>query len=227
MKITAALKVIFGSLKYYIKDTYDLAVLKLKYPECEFYTGAKITNSTFERFNVINRNVIMDSCTVGSHTYIQKQSTIFNTKIGRFCSIASGVSIGPGIHKMDGVSTHPAFYLKNTPLVKTYSQTDSFESGKLTTIGNDVWIGERAIIIDGVVIGNGAIIAAGSVVTKDVGDYCVFGGVPAKFIKNRFDQEVIDRLNQSEWWNRSEEWLEDHHTAFANPEVFLDNLKKI
>ncbi|NQX40296.1 transferase hexapeptide (six repeat-containing protein) [Pedobacter steynii] len=227
MMIIGFVKRLLIDLLTYIKETYELSKLQQEYPTCEFYSGARISNTTFDQFNIINRNVTIDSCTIGSHTYVQKKSTIFNAEIGRFCSIASGVSIGPGIHKVDGVTTHPALYLKNTPLRKVYSKEDRFQSSKRTTIGHDVWIGERAIIIDGVNIGNGAIIAAGAVVTKNVEAYSIVGGVPSKFIRYRFDKEVASRINESEWWNNSEEWLEDNCLTFMDQEEFLINLNKV
>jgi acetyltransferase-like isoleucine patch superfamily enzyme len=163
----------------------------------------------------------MESCKVGDYTYIQKRTTVFNAEIGKFCSIASSVSIGPGIHKMDGVSTHPIFYLNNTPLLKKFSDKDLFESSKLTIIGNDVWIGEKAIVLDGVEIGSGAIIAAGSVVTKNVAPYAIVGGVPAKVLKSRFNENEINTLLKAEWWNSSDEWLKENYYKFSSLANFL------
>ncbi len=220
------IKKILQRLYIALNDISSLSKLQKKYSNCEFYSGSKISNSVFGNYNVVFNDVLMDSCTVGDHTYIQKKATIFNADIGKFCSIASGVSIGPGIHKMDGVSTHPVFFLKNTPLKKVYSNKDLFESSKVTTIGNDVWIGERAILIDGITVGTGAIIAAGSVVTKDVEPYSVVGGVPAKHIKYRFDELEIKGLLESEWWNYSEDWLQTHYGVFENINDFLLKIKQ-
>jgi acetyltransferase-like isoleucine patch superfamily enzyme len=148
-----------------------------------------------------------------------------NTDLGRFCSIASNVSIGPGVHKTDSVSTHPAFYLNNTPLVKTFVSSDLFESSKKTIIGDDVWIGEGVVVLDGIKIGTGSIIAAGAVVTKDIEPYTIVGGVPAKFIKHRFDLETIDVLLKSEWWNYPEEWFEKNFELMNDNSSFLQFLK--
>ena len=150
---------------------------------------------------------------------------MFNAKIGKFCSIASGVSIGPGIHKMDGVSTHPVFYLQNTPLKKKFSDKDLIKSSKTTTIGHDVWIAERAILIDGISIGTGAIIAAGSVVTKDVEPYSIVGGIPAKHIKYRFDEKERELLLASQWWDLPEEWLMKNYSLFSSTPEFLNKIQ--
>jgi acetyltransferase-like isoleucine patch superfamily enzyme len=211
----------------YIKtyEVMSLAKVQKENITCKFYKGSNITNSEFGKYNIVFNDVLMDNCKIGDHSYIQKRSTIFNAEIGKFCSIASNVSVGPGIHKTDGISTHPVFFLSNTPLVKKYSDKDLFESSRRTIIGHDVWIGEKSVIIDGVEIGTGAIIAAGSVVTKNVDPYAIVGGVPAKILKYRFNENEIVSLLKSEWWNYSEEWLQQNYQAFNNIEPFLNLLK--
>lgn len=214
-------KIVILTIFHKTLEIWTLAKLKKKYANCDFYIGAKIANSKFGNYNVIFRDVLMDGCNIGDHTYVQKGTAIFNANVGKFCSIASNVSIGPGIHKIDGVSTHPSFYLKNTPLLKKFSNEDSFLASKTTTIGNDVWIGEKSIILDGITIGTGAIIAAGSVVTKDVSPYSIVGGIPAKVIKFRFTDSEIDFLLSSEWWNFSNDWFENNYRLFNNVSEFL------
>jgi acetyltransferase-like isoleucine patch superfamily enzyme len=220
------IKNIINDLKRSLSSNYNLARYKKRYPNCDFYPGAIISDTEFQGYNVVFNDTIIDGCKLGAHTYVQKKATIFNAEIGKFCSIAAYVSIGPGIHKTDGISTHPVFYLQNTPLVKKYSDKDLFTSSKKTLIGNDVWIGERAIIVDGVSIGNGSIVAAGAVVTKDVLPYSIVGGVPAKILKMRFDENIASSVNASAWWDKSEEWLEKNYRTFADPEQFLDHINK-
>jgi acetyltransferase-like isoleucine patch superfamily enzyme len=201
---------------------YHLAKIQTQYPTCKFYSGVVVENSSFEGYNVLFKNVVVSSCFLGSHSYVQKKSTLFNAEIGRFCSIASSVSIGPGMHKTDGVSTHPAFYLKNTPLVKVFSKIDMIPTSSKVNIGHDVWIGERAIILDGVTIGSGAIIAAGSVVNKDVEPYSIVGGVPAKHIKFRYDEKIIEILLKSQWWNFPETWFDENIELMNNVTKFIE-----
>jgi len=215
---------VMSEWKFFVVKNYHLAVYKYKYPTCAFHSGSIISNTSFDNYNIIFNDVIIDSCNIQAHTYIQKKATIFNADIGKFCSIASYVSIGPGMHKTDGLSTHPVFYLNNTPLIKKYSKFDLFESSKKTIIGHDVWIGEKAIIIDGITIGNGAIIAAGSVVTKNVQPYSIVGGVPAKLIRMRFDQDTIVKINEAEWWNNSDEWFTENYLLFSNTDQFVKQL---
>ena len=214
-----------SDLLNYLRINFSLAKSQTLNADCRFYKGSVLTNSFFGKFNVVfNHTKVIDS-NVGSHTYIQKNTNIYNTEIGKFCSIASNVTIGPGVHQTTGISTHPSFYLKNTPLVKTYSDKDQFSASKRTHIKNDVWIGQNVTILDGVNIGNGAIVAAGAIVNKDVEAYSIVGGVPAKFIKFRFDEKTRLILEKSEWWDFSEEWFEKNWSLFSDPEKFINYLK--
>lgn len=218
------LKQIFFKFWVAFKEVIYLSRLQIDNPLCNFYSGSKIFNTSFGKYIVVFNDVLMDSCIVGDRTYIQKRTSIFNAEIGKFCSIASDVSIGPGIHKMDGISTNPIFYLKNTPLLKTYCYDDLFASSKRTVIGHDVWIGEKAIILDGLNIGTGAIIAAGAVVTKDVEPYSVVGGVPAKLIRFRFTEIEIKEILKSKWWDFPESWFEKNFMIFNNYNDFINNI---
>lgn len=140
---------------------------------------------------------------IGNYTYIGHNSRFQNTKIGNYCSVASDVICGLGNHPIDFFSTSPLFYrMKNTFNVKIVDKDLEFSEYSYINIGNDVWIGTRAIILDGVNIGNGAVIAAGAVVTKDVPPYAIVGGVPAKIIKYRTVKENMPLIN-SNWWNLS------------------------
>ena len=145
---------------------------------------------------------IMNSV-IGSFSYVSYNCHINNTKIGNYCSIAKGVNIGLGHHPTNLISTSPVFYSPNNPLGTKIIKEKKYCDLKRTTIGNDVWIGLNAIILDGINIGDGAIIAANAVVVKDVLPYSIVGGVPAKHIKSRFKDEFILILNEIKWWNYS------------------------
>lgn len=140
---------------------------------------------------------------MGAHSYINSGRIESGVYIGRYCSIGQGVSIGTGHHDMSLVSTSSWFDSIAEPTVKR-------TNGKLVHIMNDVWIGDKAIIMNGVTIGNGAVIGAGAVVTKDVDHYSIVTGVPAKHYRYRFPPEIIERLLQLKWWELNDHLLKAH-----------------
>jgi virginiamycin A acetyltransferase len=128
-------------------------------------------------------------------------------EIGRFCSIAKYVSIQEDYHNIDRITT---YCLERNLLGVTPGESAMVSNGKIV-VGNDVWIGARAQILSGVRVGDGAVIGAGSIVTKDVPPYAVVGGNPAKIIKYRFDQKKIDELIELAWWNWSIEKIKENY----------------
>lgn len=202
------------------------ARLQKNNPTCQLFPGITVDNrSTLGRYNVLFNNVTILSSVIGDHTYVQKSSIICDADVGRFCSIAMGVNIGLHQHSISTVSSHPAFYLRNTPLAKTYSYRDAFTTSKKTIIGHDVWIGQNAIIMNGLKIGVGAVVGAGAVVTRDVPDYAIVGGVPAKIISYRFDEKIRNDLLESKWWDMSEEWFEKNYLLFEDPVKLLEFIR--
>jgi acetyltransferase-like isoleucine patch superfamily enzyme len=156
---------------------------------------------------------------VGAHTYgICRESMNSyhpddRVVIGKYCSIADGVRFIFGEHRLDCVSTYPF----KAMLLKSIAHADARSKGDIV-IENDVWIGYGATILSGVHVGNGAVIAAGSVVTRDVAPYLVVGGVPAKIIKTRFDGPVVSALFAIKWWD----WSDDK--VIANMESFYGDV---
>lgn len=206
-----------------LKTTLRLIKNRKKNPTSILYSGSFLDSSSkLEKYNVLFPNVKVINSTIGSHSFIQKNTVVINSSIGRFCSIADNIHIGLGQHPIDQVSSHPAFYSVNQPIAKTFSDKNSYTPFKPISIGNDVWIGSNAIVMDGVIIGNGAVIAAGAVVTKNVESYSVVGGIPAKHIKFRFDRELRERLIRSKWWEKDEDWLKENAQFFDDPETFLN-----
>lgn len=149
---------------------------------------------------------IRENVKIGKYTYLSPNTVIeSNVEIGNYCSLAPHVHIGPGEHYMNYVTTHPILFdpvwRKKVNLVEKQHYVRTIKKTELKTIiGNDVWIGLNVIILRGVKVGNGAVIGAGSIVTKDIPDYAVVAGNPAKIIKYRFNKDIIKKLTDSCWW---------------------------
>ena len=168
---------------------------------------------------------IVDS-TVGRHSFCGYDCQIVLTDIGSFCSIASRVSIGGVAHPVSFVSTSPVF-LSHKDSVKAKFAHHKFLPKLRTSIGHDVWIGEGAFIKAGVKIGHGAVIGMGSVVTKDVEPYAIVGGNPAKLIRKRFDDSVIQEMLALAWWSMSDDELSRHGKYFDNPIKLIKELGSV
>lgn len=146
---------------------------------------------------------------IGAFTYFYEGTAHRCASIGRYCSVATGVRIGDRDHPTDWLSSSPFQY--QTSRFAFSRMADSYDhiakrSGPYTfdndgpRIGNDVWIGARVTILRGLTIGDGAVVAASAIVTKDVPPYAIVGGVPARIIRFRFDEATVDRLLELRWW---------------------------
>lgn len=196
---------------YFILDYLRIIFLNLYYRKV-FVESARVSlGSDFEDNVTIGRNCIVGrGVSIGKHTYLQEGVEINNTKIGRYCSISRNVIIGPYQHPLVNVSTSPKLY-------RNVLKSDFYDDKpKITIIGNDVWLGTSCVVVGGTKVGDGAVVAANAVVTKDVPDWAIVAGVPAKIIKYRFDEAKIDYLRKMKWWNMTEQELLIHKNFFEN-----------
>lgn len=159
---------------------------------------------------------------LGRYSYIGYDCFMVGVSIGNFCSIANRCCIGAAEHPLDRVSSSPVFHAGKNIMGKNFATFPMVETLQ-TVIENDVWLGMGVYVKAGVTIHNGAVIGTGSVVTHDVPPYEIWAGNPARFIRKRFDDEIIKELLDSEWWNYSDEDLEACAVDFDNPEKFLIN----
>ena len=195
--------------------------LRKKFPTAQIAYMARMKGTcSLGKHSRVERRAILTDCTLGNYSYIATEAQLHRTHIGKFCSLGPQVYAGLGIHPTQGfVSTSPMFYSVSP---RSFADRSYFEEYKLTTIGNDVWIGARAILIDGVSVADGAVVGAGAVVTKDVPPYAIVGGIPARIIKYRFTPEKIEQLLALRWWDRDEAWIKKNYKAFHDIERFLE-----
>ncbi len=204
-------------LYWLVQKTY----LELKYNVQLGYL-TNIRKSTFEGDNKLYDNVRLWYSCLGEYSYIAKNSQISRANIGKFCAIGPNVQMGLGTHPTSTfVSIHPAFYSTLKQTTVTFSDKNLFVEHDPIVIGNDVWIGANAIVADGVSIGDGAIIAAGAVVTKNVEPYQIVGGVPAKFIRNRFTEAQIKFLLNFKWWDKNKDWHFENASLMSDIEKLM------
>ena len=211
--------------------------LKLKnINKCKFYGNNHCFDKAtfFEGLNEVFDETTLINCKLGLASYVGQRCVLKNTKIGRFCSIGDEVLAVVGNHPTTKfVSTYPAFYSKAYQGKVKFVNTDKFNKYKYLDpmqkisiiIGNDVWIGSRVSILEGVEIGDGAIIAAGAVVTKKVPPYAIVGGVPAHIIKYRFTEEKIEWLLHVQWWYKDYSWICRNAEYFDNIDAFMSMAK--
>ena len=176
-----------------------------------------------------NQKNLRRRCRIGYYSYLGKKVRIANkeTTVGKYCSIARNVWLGPSQHPVDFLSTHPVMYLDMPygPNLPPECRCKFDGEKPPCHIGNDVWIGINSVIMDGVTVGDGAIVASNSVVTKDVPPYAIVGGVPAKLIRYRFSPEIIEALLELRWWDLPIEKIK--HLPFNDVPRCVEDLRKI
>ncbi|MEG1559370.1 MAG: CatB-related O-acetyltransferase [Clostridia bacterium] len=215
-------------MKNLVKKTFFMIKLMGKHVHfCSRSTLGK--KNIFEGNNYIGYNTAFNG-EIGYGSYIGDNCQI-DASIKRFVSIASGVKVVSGNHPTSVfVSTYPSFYSNsckfrphfvNAQKFDEYTYADEKNKHSIV-IGNDVWVATDALILSGVSVGDGAIVAAGSLVTKDVPPYAVVGGIPAKVIKYRFNEEQIKALLEIKWWDRPIEWIKENADAFDDIEKFIE-----
>lgn len=181
--------------------------------------------SKVHRSSKVESGTSFHNSTMDRHSFCGYDCTIVNADIGAFVSIASGVTIGGVAHPMHFVSMSPVFLSHKDSVKAKFARFDYLPDTR-TVIGSDVWIGDRAFVKAGTRIGNGAVVGMGAVVTKDVPDYAVVGGNPARILKYRFDEPVRAALLASEWWTLDEERLAQLGPHFNDPAAFIASINK-
>jgi N-acetyl sugar amidotransferase len=178
------------------------------HPTSKVESGSSLFHSSFDK-----------------HSFCGYDCDFYYAKIGRYNSIANFVVIGGARHPMEWVGTSSVFYKGRDSLNRKFSEHLTV-APKITTVGNDVWIGRSAILISGIKVGNGAVIAAGAVVTKDVPPFAIVGGNPARLIRYRFPEATISKIEKSRWWDLEDHQLVELAKHVRDPERFISEVDK-
>lgn len=164
---------------------------------------ASVRQATLGRYTEIGARTSFVESSLGDYSYVVNDSNVIYTTIGKFCSIAAHTRINPGNHPMHRASQSHFTYRAAAYFDDAEDEAGFFDwrRSHAVTIGHDVWIGHGAIILAGRSVGTGAVIAGGAVVTKDVPDYTIVAGNPARVIRRRFPEAVAARLQALAWWD--------------------------
>jgi len=203
-----------GLGKYFAQMRYVLARVQAR------LELSSIRDSTIAEGARIGSGTIFISSSMGRHSYCGTRCAFRVCDVGSFCSIADDVYVGGSKHPLHFVSTSPVFLSHRDSVKKKYARLDYYSLPR-TTIGNDVWIGYGAVIKSGVNIGHGAVIGMGSIVTRDVRDYAIVAGNPAREIRRRFSDDIVEALLKTKWWDLDDKRLSEVGGLFDNPVQFL------
>ncbi len=187
--------------------------------------GTAIANSSIHKTSKVEAGTQFINSSMNRYSFCGYDCKILNCDIGAFCSLADGVIIGGAQHPIEWVGTSPVFYKGKDSVTKKYSEFER-PKAKRTVIGNDVWIGDRVIIKGGITVGNGAVIGMGSIVTKDIGDYEIWAGNPAKLIRKRFSEDIVQDLVKISWWDWDNLTIQKYSQYIRNPEQFIKQVEE-
>lgn len=200
-------------IEYYLsKGIKKLHLRAIK--NCQIHKTSKICSGS----HLVN-------VSIDKYSDIGYDCTIVDTRIGAFCSFGSNINIGGASHTISWVSTSPVFN-ENKDHIKKKFAYHKYKYSTQTVIGNDIWIGDRAMIKAGVTIGDGAVIGMNSVVTKDIPPYEIWAGNPAKMIKKRFEDSHISALLKIKWWDNDDKIIESMAKSFNNIDEFINKFNK-
>jgi len=212
-------------LRYIQQYPTDLArkyAMKALGEDPVIHESCMIRDSHIGGWTEIGPRTMIDESSFGDYSYTAGEVSIIYSEVGKFCSIALQVRINPGNHPMGRVTQHHMTYRRRQ---YGFGEDDgeffNWRRAHKCVIGHDVWMGHGAIIMPGVTIGTGAVIGAGAVVTKDVEPYAIVVGVPARSIRKRFSEEVIEKLLAIAWWDWTRAELEARFDDLLDVESFI------
>ncbi len=206
---------------------YILGILKNIFNPAISFLVRIDNKSVISRHSRVYMHSRVTNSTMSDYSYVGRYSNLTHADVGKFCSIGGGVLLGMGKHTLDKLSTSPIFTEKHNGTRNSWVKNSTVYPFQRVKVGNDVWIGTRAMIMGGVTIGDGAIIGAGAIVTKDVPPYAIVAGVPAKIIRYRYSADVIDILEKIQWWNNNPDFLKQHLDLFQCDNICVSDLMSV
>ena len=172
-------------------------------PQPRIHPTAELKSCRLGRYSAIGERVVLREVSVGDYTYFERHAEAIYTEIGKFCSIAANSRINALEHPLERLTTHKLTYRPNE-YFRYLGVDDQFRErrrAKRVTIGHDVWIGHGGVVMPGVSIGNGAVVGANAVVTRDVEPDWIVAGSPARVLRPRFEPAIAERIERLAWWD--------------------------
>jgi phosphonate metabolism protein (transferase hexapeptide repeat family) len=187
---------------------------------------ARIRDAAIGHHVEVHEQVSVRGSSIGDYSYLQEYVSVLNTDMGRFCAIAAMCRLGAPNHPYKRISQHRFTYTPEYYWPETTRDAAFFDAraSDRVTIGNDVWCGHGVTLLPGIKVGDGAVCAAGAIVTKDVAPFAIVAGVPARPIGRRFDERLSRRLQELAWWNWSDATIREAMLDFRHMsvEAFLE-----
>jgi phosphonate metabolism protein (transferase hexapeptide repeat family) len=209
----------------------DASMAKVLSPAALIHPSAEVRDCTLGRYTEVGARASLLEVVLDDYSYVVNDSEIAYTTFGKFCSVAAMTRINPGNHPMHRASQSHFTYRASAYFPGEPDEAEFFawRRAHAVTVDHDVWIGHGAIVLPGRNIGTGAVVAAGAVVTKDVPDYCIVAGNPARPIRQRFPDVTAERLLRLGWWDWSHERLRLALPDFRTLpiEAFLDKYESL
>lgn len=185
------------------------------------HPSAQVSDCTLGAWTEVGERTKIAESNMGDYSYVVNDADIIYSDIGKFCSIAAHTRINPGQHPLDKPALHHFTY-RSEIFDLGEKDSDFFQQRRenRVTIGHDVWVGHGAVIQGGVEVGNGAVIGSGAVVTRSVEAFTIVTGIPARPMRQRFDPETIEQLQDLAWWDWPHDKLQSALHDFRRLDIF-------